>query len=121
MPKSPREGWSGKKEGGRVPIGCTGYQLKARYPERYKVIVRMISLGIGDKEIGKQTRSDPDTIKQIRLRQVRDIEAQREEMRSRSYVNAVLCTEKATEMVDGARNLTEASVAGGYGRTNGWR
>jgi len=99
-----------------LPTRYTGERLKARYPQRYKAAITLIALGeenCSDHEIGKFIHADQRVITALRLSQIKDIDEQRERMKQKCFVNAMLCQDKATELVDSCTKLNEVSISGG--------
>lgn len=97
-----------------LPTRYTGETLKARFPDRYKVAVKLIACGeYSDYSIGKFINADQRAITAIRLHQIKDIDEQRELLKQKYFVASYVLSDKAIELADKAQKPAEAGIPAG--------
>lgn len=97
-----------------LPTRYTGEQLKARFPDRYKVAVKLIASGeFSDCGIAKFIHADQRAVTAIRLHQIKDIDEQRELLKQKYFVASYVLSDEAIALAHKAQKPAEAAIPAG--------
>jgi hypothetical protein len=82
------------------------------YPERAKIALDMLAQGCTLQQICRKVRADKLTIKALKLRNIKEVEARKEAIRAIHFEGAMLATEKQIELIPTLKGTAPAIVAG---------
>jgi hypothetical protein len=89
----------------------TAERVKSRYPDRYRMAVKLIALGqFSDYKIGQFVNFDPRIIFQIRMREIKEVEEQRAEIKQMAFSAIMVLGDKMIQLAESAKKPTEVAV-----------
>jgi hypothetical protein len=101
----------------KEPFKFTGERFKEHHPERYMVAVELIAANrFSDRAIARFVHANPRVIKQVRLTQITDIQAQREILKQKFFVQTAVLGDQLLEVAADCKDVGKLAVAQGIAK-----
>lgn len=91
----------------------TGERFLRDHPERAKIAIKLIALNFSTRAICNKVHASHHTIRELRYRCIREVEKQKEELRSVVFPGVMMSADRAIELLPSIKNAKDAAITHG--------